>query len=452
LNQDNKVEQDKILALLMEQPIAEITQKLPPAMQTLLGSSMLEPAKSKRKTKQNQKKGVVLLEAATKAGEVIAYNELGFHFARTNFKKAAEYWQQGAEANNSDAMFMYGLYLELYERNAENKKKTIPLFKKAAEVNHPGALFLLGIEELFNERLKGEGSEQTPNYLMLAIEQANEQLKSKNPDFVVSYMVRYKALHAVGVFLIDMNRFIPEDSPQYEQNRLAAHEYWRQSAGLGYHKAQFDLGIGLIGNYGSFQEGIDWLNKAAEQDDERAKQVLALYKTQEHFPVTSVEAFNTKLTAIIQQNIEGELMGFSKKDFNTIVEAYFGHYSNLRLDHSKKRKEERQSKAEEVVPPETQPNYPNSTQTQQEEISHSPKKISELIVMHSSLFHDEKASSSCSSSQYEKDISSIAIEIETTMTSTNNPIEETNTITHPHDSLQDEQKGSWYSIQSNGSE
>ena len=388
LKLDNGVEQDKILALLMEQPVIEITQKLPLAIQTSLGSLLLEPAESKSKTKKNQKKGVVILELAARAGYVIAYNELGFHFARSNLKKAAEYWEKGVGANSADALFMYGLYLKLYEQNSEDNKKAITLFKKAAEVNHPGALFLLGIEELFGERLKDEELEKTPNYLMLAVEQGNQELKSKEPGFISSYMALYKALHAIGVFLIYMDSVIPEESLKYKQQRLAAYQYWRQSASMGYNKAQFDLGIGLVQSYESFQEGIDWLSKAAEQGDKRAEQAVALYKTYENLPQFNLPEFNVQLTAIIQQTFQEDQMGFSKKDFNALIEAHFGNYINLLSSNSSKKKEDTLHKTEKVTP-RSDADYLDKLQTSQEGICNSPKKASELIIMHSSLFKEE---------------------------------------------------------------
>ena len=388
LKRDNKVEQDKILALLIAQPISEITQKLPLAIQTSLGFLMLEPAESKRKTTKNQKKGAIILELAARAGHIMAYNELGFHFARINLKKAAEYWEKGVGANSADALFMYGLYLKLYEENAQSKKKAITLFKKAAEVNHPGALFLLGIEMFFGDRLKGEGSEKRPNYLMLAIEQGDQELKSKELCFISSYMAFYKALHAIGVFLIYMDSVITEESLKHKQQRLAAHEYWRQSASMGYNKAQFDLGIGLVQSYESFQEGIDWLSKAAQQGDKRAEQAVALYKTYENLPQFNLPEFNAQLTEIIQQTFQEDQIGFSKKDFKALVEAHFGNYVNLRSNKSSGKKQDTLHKTEKVTL-RSDADCLDKPQKSQEEICNSPKKASELIVMHSSLFKEE---------------------------------------------------------------
>ena len=48
------------------------------------------------------------------------------------------------------------------------------------------------------------------------------------------------------------------------QNILTANEYFRKAAEMNYNKAQFDLGIGLVANYDTFQEGIHWLEQACK--------------------------------------------------------------------------------------------------------------------------------------------------------------------------------------------
>lgn len=203
-----------------------------------------------------------------------------------DMQKAIHWYQKAADLGDPEAQNSLGeIYLYGAEGIEEDESKALKLFKLASDKNLNGALKNLGdcyyygwgTDEDFNECLKwyvkaaDEGDDEAMVKVGLCHKNGEGVLKNfkKAEEWFTKAKIKTNNAGAINY----LGLIYEEGGFGITKNQAKAVRFYKEAAFLGYPAAQYNYGLSLINGEGvseNVDEGLDWIQKAADQNEKVA--------------------------------------------------------------------------------------------------------------------------------------------------------------------------------------
>lgn len=279
---------------------------------------------------KDEVRGLELLRRSADEGYSAAQYLLGQHFlyGRVLPRDKAQAMSYLLAASADDD-YRAVVLLKILEKGSRGEKKdresVVAAVKRKAKSNVADAQYTLGFMYLVGDGVPKDGAEEVRWYRAAAA-------KSSRAAFMLSLMYQYgEGVPQNPVEAVRLMRIAAERSDYRAQyylgtfyyqgvgsqvDRTAAAAWFRLSAVAGYAEAQLAYGMVLLSGDGVAQDkgqAIDWLSKAAQQNNNRAKEVIGELLVYRGQPNLSSVAGQAAAGAVSDQNQTGNQLRLEGK-------------------------------------------------------------------------------------------------------------------------------------------